>query len=147
MLWSTCESRRKAFFKAFDIALERVARVESLAAREATLEDAKLAVMASHTSCGPVARAAEAALLAAGVIGVKFQTVGGHYVILDQYSGLIHDLEAPDGCKSKNELPIAARLKKFDLVIEHGATDQIFYEDACAWLLRRKNLIVGSYEP
>lgn len=85
----------KEIFKAFDFALEQIAGVKPLFNRKSTIEDARLAVVASHTQCGPVARAAESWLLSQGVGGgIEFHSLRGHYVLLNRTTGMLHGTAA-----------------------------------------------------
>lgn len=97
-----------AFDHALEKALERVnPDYEPLTGRDATSQDAETAVKASYYQCGQVARDAEDWLLSIGnVTGVGFISLQGHYALFDRRTGLIHDLECPQGCRRRTQLPI-----------------------------------------
>lgn len=132
------------FSRAFDFALEQVTGVEPLFNRKYTIEDARLAVKASQTQCGPVARAAEHWLQTHGVSGVEFHFLEMHYVLLDRATGMLHDLDVPEGRRSKEDLPIWHRYKELAQLknTNHSPTDvdNIFERHACEWLTRRQDL-------
>lgn len=134
------ERRRQAVERSLDYALEYVAQIRPLPGRIATLDDALLAVKASHTQCGPVARLAEAYLARTRVRDVVFHNVGGHYVLRDSRTGLLHDLEAPQGCRHREQLPISSRLKEMrdgDIGIFTDGGNAIFEKYAAVWLANR----------
>ena len=134
------DGRAAQLSKAFDFALEQVAGIAQLLGRNCTMVDARIAVKASTMHCGPVARAAESWLLSQGVSGIEFYSLKGHYVLLDHATGLLHDLEVPDGRRSKEDLPIWSRTSETysanSLEIEN-----IFERYASEWLRRRGELI------
>ena len=122
--------RQCAIEEALDYALEQATGIPPLKGRPATLEDARLAVKASHCHCGPVAH-----LLAQGISGVRFHSLDGHYVLLDGRTGLLHDLEAPRGCRWREALPLWQRER--DLAQSIKATADVFERYAVAWLDQR----------
>jgi hypothetical protein len=74
-----------------------------------------------------------------GVAGVAFHSVGSHYVVLDHQSGLLHDLESPQGCRNERELPIWSRSAELARLPEGGINaDEVFERYATAWLERRR---------
>lgn len=127
--------RKRAIQAAFDHALEQATGIPPLNGRLATLEDARLAVNVSHCHCGPAARMAEAHLLAQGIPGVRFHSLQGHYVLLDGHTGLLHDLEAPQGCRRRESLPIWQRERELAQSAEAAA--DVFERYAGAWLKQR----------
>jgi len=131
------QSRDRAFRLAFDYALELLGDRPPLQGRKLTLIDARLAVRLSHFRCGPVARAAERHLAALGIEDVAFLYVGGHYVLRDGRSGLIHDLEAPCGCRTKQELPLWHRWEELADIPNSALAEEVFEKYACSWLSRR----------
>jgi hypothetical protein len=136
------QSRRRAIQSALDLALQQIARVAPLQNRDVTMDDARLAVKASHFHCRDVAQAAQTYLLAAGTAAVVCHYVGGHYVLLDRQSGLLHDLEMPQGCAEREELPIWSRSKELACLPKESTTtdeDALFDRYAAAWLTRRQN--------
>lgn len=127
--------RQRAIEDALDHALEQATGIPSLKGRPATLEDARLAVKASQCHCGPLARMAEAYLLTQGIRGVRFHSLDGHYVLLDGRTGLLHDLEAPQGCRRRETLPLWQRER--DLAQSAEASAAVFERYAVAWLEQR----------
>lgn len=124
----------------FDRALEQVAGVAPLQGREASIVDARLAIKASHFSCGPVARAAESHLRVAGVTGVEFHFLGGHYVLLDRLTGRFYDLETPQGCYRKQEFRLWYRTDEMMRRPDDKAfEDEVFERCALSWLQGRKS--------
>lgn len=135
----------KEIYKAFDFALEQIAGVKPLFNRKCTMEDARLAVVASHTQCGPVARAAESWLLSQGVGCIEFHSLRGHYVLLNHATGMLHDLEAPDGRRYKEDLPIWSRAMEIQLLTKNENSsspeiDKVFERYAFMWLRQREEL-------
>ena len=146
------DGRSAQLSKAFDFALEQVASVAPLLGRKCTMEDARMTVKASHTQCGPVARAAESWLLSQGVGGTEFYSLRGHYVLLDRATGLLHDLEAPDGRRSKEDLPIWSRERELHRLTQAENSPsltevgKVFERYASGWLKRREELLAFAPE-
>jgi hypothetical protein len=129
-------ARRKVIGEALDHALVTLAKLPALTGREPTIEDAKKAVLANTVQCGPIARIAEKYLHDNNIEGVKFHSLGGHYVLLDSTTGKLHDLECSAGCNTKNEILIWSREKSIS-DSPHLARE-IIHKFELRWLDQRK---------
>lgn len=94
---------------AFDHAMALVGGASPLNGRPVTMDDACLAVKMNEVACGPTARCAEAQLKEIGVTDVAFHHLGGHYVLRDELTGLLYDIECASGAFQKEALPLYER--------------------------------------
>lgn len=70
---------------------------------------ATFAIKLNELHCGPTAQRVAAHLQSTGIENIKFHSLLGHYVVKDEETGLLHDLEAYAGVASPANLPLAQR--------------------------------------
>lgn len=124
-----------SYIQAFDYAIEQLAGLPPLAGRLFTIEDAMIAVKATHLHCGPTARLAEDWLKSNGIQGAGFHSLSGHYVLRDQQSGLLFDAETVTGCRYPKQLPVYARTCRLAQMSQDGTLTperqrKLFKQDA-----------------
>lgn len=130
--------RTKLIAEAFDHVLKEALPEKQAADWEPSVLHAQLAVKLSTMSCGPTARNAEAYLKAHGMKGIEFHSLGGHFVLLDTFTGLLHDMETYAGCKRKEELPIWNRELAMQAAANNHQRDQIQLNFAYQWLTQHR---------
>ena len=140
------EQRSLNYLLAFDFALEELAGIQLLAGRPFATDQALLAVRASHFHCGPIARLAEDWFRARGIAGARFHSLDGHYVLRDEETGLLFDLEAVGGRSDATLLPIYERTIEMGRLMskggyQKGKVDNLFDRYAESLRLARSQLI------
>lgn len=130
--------RTELIAKAFDHVLMQAASEKRTDNWEPSVLHAQLAVKLSTINCGPTARNAEAYLKSHGVKGIKFHSLGGHFVLIDTFTGLLHDIETYAGCKEKEELPIWNRELALSKATSDNQRDQVQLDFAHQWLAQHR---------
>lgn len=86
---------------------------------EATPATAKMSVEYDF-HCGPIARLAEDWFKARGIAGARFHSLDGHYVLRDEETGVLFDLEAVGGRSDVTLLPIYERTIEMGQLMKNG---------------------------
>ena len=82
--------------------------------------------------------------------GIHFHCLKGHYVLRDEATGLLHDIEEPQGCASKEALPSWRRSVELAALSAAGGhteadRDAVMEVYARAWLANRSASLARAH--
>lgn len=138
------KTRTLNYIAAFDHALLELVGASLANVDKNSLEYTKIAIKASHCHCGPIARYAENWFKTNGIPGAKFHSIEGHYVLLDEETGLLFDLESVGGKVNRVDMPIFERMMEIQIINRQHEEctkiriDEIFNKSADKLLRQRR---------
>lgn len=145
------EQRAKIITTALDFALEQEAGILPLKeGRRFSTHDALHAVRLSHYRSQTVAESALAWLSRRDVSDTEIRCINGHHVLLDTITGKIHDLEVPEGCRSRRDLPCLKRTRAFNNLASTGSVperhEKLIFERYASDLLTHREKMASRVE-